>query len=94
MTFFLKAGRSAGRPCQASKFGWRCAGAEFGGEIAQAGVGLPQDEAVILDRRHQPVRVHREIGGVLLGAPVRKVDVLVRHTEFVDAPHHFLDVGR
>ena len=74
--------------------GLQRAGAVLGGEIAHDRVRFPQHEAVVLlERRHQRVRIHRQVER-LLGAAERAADVdaLVREVELADRPHHLLHV--
>src|SRR5450830_1167641 len=63
------------------------------GEIADDAVGLPQDEAIIVDHRHQCSRVEREkfrhLGGLKSAAPVFTLKWKV---QFVAAPQDFAEV--
>ena len=66
------------------------------GEIAHDRIGFPQQEAVcFLQRRHQAVRVHREIRRLLvLAERAADVDAGVFKPELADRPHRLLHVGR
>src|SRR5947199_3729040 len=58
--------------------GLELGGAIFRREIAHDRIGFPQQESVLLQRRHQAVRVHREICGlVVLAKRTANIDALV-----------------
>ena len=65
----------------------------LGGEIAHDGVGLPDDEAVVVDRRHQPVGIElAEFGRIDDAIVPARVDALVRDACFLAAPQYLLHV--
>ena len=57
---------------------------------------IPTAESVVFfNRRHQPVRVHREIGRLLvLAEGAADIDALMLEPEFADGPHRLLHIGR
>ena len=67
-----------------------------GAEVANDHVRLPQANAVVvLDRRHERVRVERAIGGRLHDAePAAGLRALEREPELLRAPDHLADVDR
>ena len=64
--------------------------------MAHDRVRLPQQEAVLLlERRHEPVGVHRQIGRLpILAERPADIDALVRQSDLADRPHHLLNVCR
>src|SRR5476651_1606163 len=65
------------------------------GEIAHDGVGLVEDEAVVLDDGNQGVRVHREVLGRFRQAELAaRIDALIGEADLVGAPHDLLHVDR
>ena len=62
-------------------------------EIAYDGMRLPQDESIVVDRRHQTVRIQRSILGRVIDAELHSgVDTLVADVELSAAPEHFLNI--
>src|SRR5437773_2662919 len=65
----------------------------LGAKIANDRVGLPKDEAVIVDRRHQPVRIERPVfGRVVLAEGTADVFALEWNAKLAATPQHFLHV--
>src|SRR5262249_30660126 len=71
-------------------------GLMLGCEVAHDRIRFPQQEAVVfLERRHEAVRVHRQVGGLaVLAERAADVDALVLEPHFADRPHHLLHVRR
>src|SRR5262249_10374611 len=56
-------------------------------------IRFPQQEFILLQRRHQAVRVHRQICGlVVLAERTANIDALVWQAELANRPHHLLHV--
>src|SRR5262245_56595734 len=73
--------------------GFEVAGAVFRREVAHDGIRFPQQEFILLQRRHQAVRVHRQICGlVVLAERTANIDALVWEAELANRPHHLLHV--
>ena len=71
------------------------AGAVLGTEVAHDAVRLPQDEAVILYRRHERIRVHLHVLRRFRHAVVHaRVGTLVFQAELFGGPQRLLDVHR
>jgi hypothetical protein len=65
------------------------------GEIPDDRIRFPQNEIAVYEGRHQPGRIHRQIGGRIVAAEFQpQIDSFVSQTEFADCPHDFLDVRR
>ena len=69
--------------------------AEFRRQVAHDGVGLPQHEVIVLQQRHQAVRVQRAVTlFVNLAERAAGVDVGIAQSQFGGAPQHLPDVVR
>ena len=65
------------------------------GEIADDGIGLPEDEAVVVDGRHETVWIQIAVFGRVHDAKGSAgIDALVLERHFLAAPEHFLDIDR
>src|SRR5579883_9376 len=63
-------------------------------EMAHDGVGFPNDEAAIINRGHEPIGIHREIGGILVAAELpTPIDALEGDAEFLAGPQDLLHIG-
>ena len=86
---------AAGAGAGAQILGLERAGAVFRGEIAHDRVRFPEDEIILFERGHEPVGIHRQIGGlVVLAEWPADIDPLIRDAELADGPHHLLHVDR
>src|SRR5690606_7228301 len=75
--------------------GPECAGAMPRGKITHDGVRLPQHEAIVLEGRHEAVRVQAAVLRRIDHAELHAgIDALVGEPELLRRPQHLLDVDR